>query len=402
VLLLDNPIQHYAWGSHTALAQLLGRPVSAQPEAELWIGAHPRAPSRLSDGRSLRDAIRSDPTALLGAEVQQRFGGELPFLLKVLAVDAPLSLQAHPNLEQARAGYAREQLAGVPIDAPERTYKDENHKPELLCALTRFEALSGFRPQEEAAELFASLDLESVDIAGQLRGDAGLRAAFMTLFTLPRERHAEVGAEVVRGCERLAARPGPLAASLRWALDLWQRYPGDIGVAASLLLNHVTLEPLQALYLEAGSLHAYLHGVGVELMASSDNVLRGGLTPKHVDVPELLSILRFESSAPSAAPTRTEPSGEVSYETPAPDFRLSRFELEPAPGVAPLSSGPELLLCTEGQAQIEVPRAGAPGEPAQFHAPRPLRRGQACFIAACSAGYRLSGAGRVFRARVGR
>lgn len=401
MLLLDNPIQHYAWGSRTELAQLLGRPPAAQPEAELWIGAHPKAPSRLSDGRSLRDAIRNDATALLGAGVQQRFGGELPFLLKVLAVDAPLSLQAHPNLEQARAGFAREQSAGVPIDAPERTYKDENHKPELLCALTQFEALSGFRAQGEAAELFAALDLKSVDIARELR-EGGLKAALTSLFTLPRERHAEVGAEVVRGCERLAAQPGPLAASLGWALELWRRYPGDIGVAASLLLNHITLEPLQAIYLEAGSLHAYLRGVGVEIMANSDNVLRGGLTPKHVDVPELLRILRFESSPPSPTPTRTEASGEVIYETPAPDFRLSRIDLAPPPGISARSIGPELLLCTEGQALIEVAAACEPGAAAQFLPARPLRRGQACFIAACAGSYRLSGAGRVFRAGVGR
>lgn len=401
MLLLDNPIQHYAWGSRTGLAQLLGRPAAAQPEAELWIGAHPKAPSRLSDGRSLRDAILQDPSAMLGAEVERRFGAELPFLLKVLAVDAPLSLQAHPNIEQARAGFAREQSLGVPIDAPERTYKDANHKPELLCALTPFEALSGFRPRAEAAELFASLGLKSIDIASALLHDGGLRAAFTALFSLPKEHHAEVGAEVVRACERLAARPGPFSASLGLAVELWQRYPGDIGVVASLLLNHVTLGPLEAIYLEAGSLHAYLRGVGVEIMANSDNVLRGGLTPKHVDVPELLRILRFESSPPTLAPARTASAGEVSYETPAPDFRLSRIDLSPAPGIVSTPSGPELLLCTDGQAQIEVSTAGDAGARAPFLPARPLRRGQACFFPACAGGYRLAGAGRVFRARVG-
>ena len=145
MLLLDNPIQHYAWGSRTSLANLLGRPAASQPEAELWIGAHPKAPSRLSDGRSLLDAIVADPDGMLGADVPMRFGPRLPFLLKVLAVDAPLSLQAHPDREQAQRGFAREEHAGLPLDAPTRTYKDDNHKPELLCALTPFEALSGFR-----------------------------------------------------------------------------------------------------------------------------------------------------------------------------------------------------------------------------------------------------------------
>jgi mannose-6-phosphate isomerase len=402
VLLLDNPIQHYAWGSRTELAQLLGRPPSAQPEAELWVGAHPKAPSRLSDGRSLRDAIRNDPDGMLGEDVQRRFRAELPFLLKVLAVDSPLSLQAHPNIEQARAGFAREEQAGIPIDAPERTYKDANHKPELLCALTPFEALSGFRPAREAAELFAALGSSSIDVARALTSDGGLRAAFTSLITLPRERQAEVGSEVVRGCRRLASQGGPFQASVRCAIDLWQRYPGDIGVAASLLLNHVTLEPLQAIYLEAGSLHAYLGGVGVEIMANSDNVLRGGLTPKHVDVSELLGILRFESAPALLAPARTLSSGEVRYETPAPDFRLSRLELSPAQRIAFSLQGPELLLCVEGQALIELAAPGTNADPTREFLPaRPLRRGQACFLAASTSGYRISGTGRVFRAQVG-
>lgn len=405
MLLLDNPIQNYAWGSRTSLAELLGRPPATQPEAELWIGAHPKAPSRLSDGRSLLEVIRTDPEGMLGNDVQARFGARLPFLLKVLAVDSPLSLQAHPNLEQAARGFMREERAGVLIDAPERTYKDDNHKPELLCALTPFEALSGFRRPEHAAELFEALGVSSIDLGRELRsGDPdALKRAFSMLMTLPPEARSRVVSDVLGRCEgasqagSLTASHGRFEGSIRWALKLGAQYPGDIGAVASLLLNHLSLAPLEAVYLEAGRLHAYLCGTGVEIMANSDNVLRGGLTPKHVDVPELLDVLVFDSPAVGPSPTRELPSGEVCYETPAPEFRLSRIELgpdlrfrkDPARAV-----GPEILLCVEGQASLE--QLG----PTPV-VPRPLRRGHACFLPASSAAYELRGSGRVFRATVG-
>jgi mannose-6-phosphate isomerase len=395
LLLLDNPIQNYAWGSRTSLASLLGRPPAAVPEAELWIGAHPKAPSRLSDGRSLLDAIRTDPSGMLGAEVSARFGARLPFLLKVLAVDAPLSLQAHPDLEQAARGFAREEQAGVPLDAPTRMYKDDNHKPELLCALTPFEALSGFRSPAEAADLFESLGVNSIDLASELRTERSdaLKLAFSRLMTLPAAERASVTDDVLSRCER-AHGTGPFAASIGWAVKLGAQYPGDIGAVASLLLNHLSLAPLEAVFLEAGRLHAYLSGTGVEIMANSDNVLRGGLTPKHVDVPELLHVLRFDSPRVLPSPTLALPSGEIQYQTPAPEFRLSRIELAPAHGFFDQVHGPEILLCVDGQASVELgPRAPA--------APRPLRRGQACFLSASSGAYRLEGNGRVFRAQVG-
>lgn len=396
MLLLDNPIQHYAWGSRTSLAELLGHPPAAQPEAELWIGAHPKAPSRLSDGRSLLDAIRSDPANLLGHEVRGRFGARLPFLLKVLAVDAPLSLQAHPTLEQAARGFAREELAGVPLDAPERTYKDDNHKPELLCALTPFEALSGFRPPEESAALFEWLGVTSLDLV-ELRSGApdALRRTFSRLMTLPATARATVTADVLSRCERARPSSGRFAASVAWAAKLGAQYSGDIGAVASLLLNHLSLEPLEAVFLEAGRLHAYLSGTGVEIMANSDNVLRGGLTAKHVDVPELLQVLAFDSPPVRPTPLRELGPCELRYETPAPEFQLSRLELGPGQRFQADVLGPEILLCVDGQASVaSLSRAAA--------APRPLRRGQACFFPASSGGYELQGNGRVFRATVGR
>jgi mannose-6-phosphate isomerase len=401
MFLLDNPIQHYAWGSRTAIPELLGRPAALEPEAELWIGAHPRSSSRLADGRTLLEAIQADPERMLGPALQQRFGGELPFLLKVLAVDSPLSLQAHPNLEQARVGFAREELAGIPLTASARTYKDANHKPELLCALTPFEAFSGFRPAAEAATLFESLGVSSIDLPTQLRssGREPLRTAFSRLMLLSGELRSQVIADVLQRCEQAQHSPGPFAAALGWASKLGLLYPGDLGAVACLLLNHVALAPLEAVYLEAGRLHAYLGGTGVEIMANSDNVLRGGLTPKHVDLPELLQVLQFDSPAIRPTPTSVGGSGELIYQTPAPEFRLSRLELAEDQPFSTELSGPEVLLCVAGQTEVQLV---GPDHPGSHDRPAPaLRRGQACFLPASSGGYRLRGAGRVFRARSG-
>ncbi len=401
LLLLENPIQNYAWGSRTELSKLLGRQPATQPEAELWIGAHPKAPSSLSDGRSLLEAIRTDPEGLLGAEVQRRFGDRLPFLLKVLAVDSPLSLQAHPNREQARQGFAREQAAGIPLDAAERTYKDDNHKPELLCALTPFEVLCGFRPAEDAVRLFETLGLGQSAIARQLRhpGPEPLRAAFSELMGMGSAAKAELLGSVVAGCARALTTPSAFSASLSWALSLAERYPGDVGAVASLLLNHLTLAPLQAIYLEAGRLHAYLRGTGVEIMANSDNVLRGGLTPKFVDVPELLRVLHFDSPAMQPVTALGGTPGEHIYQTPAAEFQLACLDIAPERSFDHRVGGPELLLCVDGQVYVELTPPGTTNNSVVL-APRPLRKGQACFLPGSSSSYRLRGNGRVFRATV--
>lgn len=396
MLLLDNPIQNYAWGSHTLLAQLLGRPPAERPEAELWIGAHPRAPSRAPGGRSLLELIAADPARLLGPDVQRRFGAQLPFLLKVLAVESPLSLQAHPNLEQARAGYAREQAAGIPLDAQERTYKDENHKPELLCALTRFEALSGFREPRLTARLFSELGLAELGLVAQLRSSQPepLRVAFSGLMTLAAEARAQLTADVLTRAERASGTASPFQGSFTWAVRLGQAYPGDIGAVASLLLNHLVLEPLQAVYLEAGRLHAYLSGSGVEIMANSDNVLRGGLTPKHVDVAELSKVLRFDAPEVSVTPTHRRSEVELAYETGASEFSLSRIDLEAQHPIRLQLEGPELLLCVNGQARVQPAQGGAQGAGL-------LAQGQACFLPASDGSVRLEGTARLFRAGVG-
>ena len=361
--LLENPVRRYAWGSRTVIAELLGEPVpSPHPQAEMWLGAHPGDPSRLvhDDGSrtSLLTALTGDP-ALLGAERSARWEGTLPFLLKVLAADEPLSLQAHPSLEQAMAGFAREDAAGIPLDASHRNYRDANHKPELICALTEFHALVGFREPTSTLSLLRALDVPELAahvelLAGQ-PGPDGLRALFTTWITLPQSLLDELVPALQRGAVRLAGTDGEWALEARTALELSERYPGDAGVLAALLLNRVVLHPGEALYLAAGNLHAYLAGAGVELMANSDNVLRGGLTPKHVDVPELLRVLDFTAGPPPVHTGRPE-GGWTRYDTPAAEFLLRSWSApEGLTGqlLVP-DGGPRILLATGGRVCVRA------------------------------------------------
>jgi mannose-6-phosphate isomerase len=364
VELLDNPVRPYAWGSRTVIAGLLGRPTpSPHPEAEMWLGAHPGNPSHLvaADGTrtSLLDAVRANPDALLGPDRAVKWSGSLPFLLKVLAADEPLSLQAHPSAAQAAEGFARETAAGLPVEAPTRNYRDPSHKPELICALTEFHALVGFRPIPETIALLRALDVPELAphlalLAAQPDAD-GLRALFTTWITLPQSVLDRAVPALQGACVRLAQAGGEFAAEARTALELSERYPGDAGVLAALLLNLVVLAPGEALYLPAGNLHAYLSGAGIELMANSDNVLRGGLTSKHVDVPELLRVLDFTPGQPPVL-RGTAADGWVRYDTDAAEFRLHRLEgdgSEPPVGVP--DCGPRILLCTRGSAEVRAP-----------------------------------------------
>ncbi|AXE26609.1 mannose-6-phosphate isomerase, class I [Streptomyces globosus] len=380
---LTNTIRPYAWGSPTAIPGLLGVQPTGEPQAELWMGAHPGAPSRLDRGAgetTLADVIAADPERELGAAAVARFGPRLPFLFKILAAGAPLSLQVHPDLEQARAGYAEEERLGIPADAPHRNYKDPNHKPEMVCAITAFEGLCGFRPPREAAALLDGLKVDSltpyVDLLRAHPEDAALREMLTAVLTADRAETARTVAEAAAAAERLGGPYTPYA-------TLAHHFPGDPGVIAAMLLNHVKLQPGEAMFLGAGVPHAYLDGLGVELLANSDNVLRAGLTPKHVDVPELLRIVRFDPGDPALL--RPEDGDEEVYDTPTDEFRLSRLAL--APGAAPhrLPAGaPQILLCTAGR-----PTAGELA----------LAPGESVFVPAGES-VELSGPGTVFRATV--
>lgn len=465
-LLMRNSIQHYAWGSVDAFPRLLGMEnADGTPLAELWMGAHPDGPSLVrQEGRwvTLAGAIEDDPEGMLGREVVRKLGSELPFLLKLLAAEKALSIQAHPSREQAEAGFEREERYGVSLDSPLRNYKDRNHKPEILCAVEPFWGMCGFR---QRAEIEREFD------APELRGPAGraLRAALESVAEESAAQAAFLRAllslsadrvdEVVRGALALAERrladvkqsaPADCrsAAVQRcwWVTELGRQFAGDVGVLAPLFLRLVFLEPGDALFISSDTLHAYLHGCGIELMANSNNVLRGGLTPKRIDVPELLRIIESGTEEHAAESARaaaersasggadsgrgddtpgpiiyrcsdSRPAGVLDagesacsvqperisardgsiagrlwrYPVPVPDFTLERLVLE---GNLPLErrrgEKPEIVFCLAGRIDIRHgdERVTVP-------------RGQSVFIPARQLHYTLAGEGEVFVASVG-
>jgi mannose-6-phosphate isomerase len=384
LIALDGVIRPYAWGSPTAIPDLLGIAPSGQPAAELWFGAHPDEPSAAPDHEStLEQLIASDPTSLLGARDVERFGPRLPFLLKVLAAQRALSVQVHPDRQQARAGFAAEEARGVPRNASERTYKDPNHKPELLCALGQFDALCGFQPVEQTIALLDALDVAQLSpYRAMLAGPDGLRRVFTAWLQL--EAPAALLDPVLAACRRLADNGGAWTLAAAHAVLAADDYPGDIGAALSLLLNSVRLQRGEAIFLGSGNVHAYLRGVGVEIMANSDNVLRCGLTPKHVDVPELLRITDFTPLADPRCSVRDEAH---TFATPVPDFALSELAID---GTVELTApGSQILLATDGAFQ-----ASADGTQMD------LRRGHAVFVAAARPCV-MTGKGTVFRATTG-
>jgi mannose-6-phosphate isomerase len=395
---LTNTVRPYAWGSTTAIPELLGTEPTGEPQAELWMGAHPGAPSRIDRGEGpvpLDAVIDADPTAELGEATVKRFGPHLPFLLKVLAAGAPLSVQVHPDLAQAKAGFADEEARGVPIDAGNRNYKDPNHKPEMIVALSAFDGLCGFRRPTEAADLIEALGVDTLrpyaDILRAHPEDQALREVLAAVLGADAESIAETVHAATEAAARLAATPGtPYAADYAAYAKAAHSFPGDRGVIAAMLLNHVRLQPGEALYLGAGVPHAYIDGLGVEIMANSDNVLRCGLTPKHVDVPELLRIVRFEPGDPGILRPESSPEGEELYETPIDEFRLSRYAI--APGGTPRALDdrtPQILLCTEGSVLL----TSADG------AELLLAPGQSAFVPAAER-VQLTGDGTAFRATV--
>ncbi|GAA1687022.1 mannose-6-phosphate isomerase, class I [Glycomyces endophyticus] len=375
---LYGVIRNYAWGSQDDIARLQGREVPADlPEAEEWFGAHHSAPSTLHDGRPLDAAIASDPAAMLGDRALERFGPKLPFLLKLLAAGKPLSLQAHPNARQAHSGHQREMRIG--IDAAYRNYVDDNHKPEMLVALTEFRAMCGFRdPLDAAADIEALGVPELEGLAATLRDrKAGLRKAVPDLLGLAREECRAIIDAAAKAAAELHSADGADLVSLA------RSYPDDPGVLVSLLLNHITLQPGEAVYMPAGNLHAYLHGFGVEIMAASDNVLRGGLTNKRVDVPELLRVLDFQAIPDPR--TAAEDDGPVrSWPVPIDDFSLRRVELTGGPQTIAVE-GPRICISTGGSVTV----ADDAGEAA-------LSPGRAAFSAGTAGPITASGEGELF------
>jgi mannose-6-phosphate isomerase len=359
---LRNKVRHYDWGSPVDIPRLLGMAPDGAPWAELWIGSHSGFSSiAITDSgeTSLEELIAREPQRSLGEEAARRYGS-LPFLLKLLSAEMPLSIQAHPNQEQAHEGFERENQAGLPLDSPKRNYKDSNHKPEIICALSPFTGLCGFRDLDEIRALLGAFLEPAPPVLRE--GFAPLTRALSNhepvvalrdflagLFSLSQHVRATLGEYILSMCEHGCGASHSDGASYNDAIelmrDLARLYPGDPAVIAPLYLNVFRLEPGQAVFLEAGVLHAYIHGFGVELMANSDNVLRGGLTGKHIDVQELMKILNFKPFKPQII---TPNSTLFSYPAPCEEFSLKKI-CGPM-DICLLSPGsPSICIVTEGE-----------------------------------------------------
>ncbi len=362
-------VQHYAWGGYDFIPQLLGiANPDHKPYAELWMGAHPRGVARLRlDGAqpAVPEWLAEDPAGRLGQDVVRQFGPQLPFLFKVLDVRRMLSIQAHPNKAQAEAGFARENAAGVPVDAPHRNFKDDNHKPEVMVALTDFWLLHGFRPGSEIKRMLTEVR-EFRALTPHFDG-SDIKKLYAFVMSLPQP---EVDRLLHPLRERLTAEaPRDKDQPDYWALEAFRDYDSaeghsDRGIFSIYLLNLVRLAPGEGIFQAAGVPHAYLEGVNMELMANSDNVFRGGLTPKHMDPEALMHHLVFESVDPQILTGERLSSAEVTYPTPAPDFVLSRVDIRSKESYrCGPSRGPEVLIVTEGEVlideQLKMPRGDA-------------------------------------------
>jgi mannose-6-phosphate isomerase len=396
ISLLKNTIQEYAWGSTRAIPDLLGcKNPDGKTQAELWMGAHPKAPSRVQHkGRwvSLAELIAKNPVDILGEKVARNFNNRLPYLFKVLAAARPLSIQAHPNLHQAREGFQRENAQQIPLDALHRNYRDDNHKPECICALSRFWALSRFRKISGILSYLEKLNMRQlqVELADFKKRPTpnGLKQFYTSLMTIGMDRRKRIVAEAL-GQARSFESEDPV---FEWMLKLAEDYPDDIGVLSPILLNLICLEPGQAMFLDAGELHAYLEGTGIELMANSDNVLRGGLTPKHVDVSELLRILKFEDRDVAFLKPVKSIANELIYFSPAAEFVLSAITLSRGETYqSPKNRSVEILICTRGNATLfdlaDLTETQLP-------------RGASAIVPASVERYRINGRGTCYKAAV--
>ena len=420
---ISNTPRDYAWGSTSAIAEFRGTTPTGEREAELWLGAHAGSPAKVVDAASvgaasvgygdLAEWIAAEPGRALGDRLAAD-GARLPFLLKLLAAGAPLSLQAHPTPEQARAGFAREEADGVPITAYDRNYRDEYHKPELIVALSEtLDALSGFRPLDEVRGILEVLRAaDAADDApapgaldlleAHLAGDDPLRDTVEWLLRDGRGGDTGEASWVTERVTALAAsalaRDSAYALSFETVGVLAEAYPGDPGIVISLLLNRVRLRRGESLYLAAGNIHAYLDGLGIELMAASDNVLRGGLTPKHIDVTELVDVLDFTPMPPPILVPSPVGAGVVAFRPDVPDFVLYRAEpgasgsADSAARVAHVAiDGPAIVLAERGGLRV----MGALGEAA-------VARGEAVYVTPDEAELAIDGDGIAWIATTGR
>lgn len=389
---LQGAVKHYDWGSTDQIPAILGIPASPTPLAEYWLGAHSEGPATFDD-TTLDAAIAADPM-LAGSSASLEFGGRLPYMVKLLSAAQPLSLQAHPNREQALKGFSGEESTDVPIDANQRTFKDPWDKPEMLIALTEFSALVGFRNPEVTVELFDGLgvlpELESL-LRPLLHRDArtGLAQVFLNFLMLD-ESQSDLLTKVVVAAVDHVDIEGPVGDFARTIVMIDQFHPGDTSLLAALLMNHYCLKPLEALHISPGTMHSYLHGTGVEVLGNSDNVLRGGLTKKYIDPSALVSVVDFTPDIdPRLFPEQVCP-GLWHYDAGEEAFTVWRIEPDIRHAVAlPAAASGRILVITEGA--LRLTSSGQCLE---------LGRGEACFL---TAGEQVTaqGSGRAFLAATG-
>jgi mannose-6-phosphate isomerase len=433
---LANQIKNYDWGSPDYIPCLLGKDRTGKPQAELWMGVHPGAPSETElHGKkiSLGKLIADDPVHMLGKEASGIFGG-LPFLFKLLAAAKPLSIQAHPDRAQAKEGWERENRTGIPIDGSNRNYRDSNHKPEIICALLPFTVMCGFRTPEEILRGLESLispvpaplaesllpltaalkngnqalpaaDRRQAVDDGTAGGAQAIRNFFTDLLEMPSNTLQELSAFIVNAAGDRANGEGRGEFDAEWkcAAHLAEFYPGDPGVIAPFYLNLIELKPGEAVYLGAGVLHSYVQGFGVELMANSDNVLRGGLSSKHIDVPELIQVVDFSPHRPEIispppgimAPGISAPgiplsgipddaSSFFSYPGPFEEFSLSVMQNGNGTVDFPVT-GPAIFIVTAGNMRLEKndgrteKNGGGTGNDQDLF----LKQGESAFVPVC-------------------
>lgn len=383
IFILKNIIQNYVWGTEDFIPNLLGIENSDnQPCAELWMGAHSKAPSFIPTlNKALDEVIASNPEFYLGSKSAKDFNNKLPFLFKVLSSSKPLSIQSHPNLNQAQKGFLLENKAGISLTAFERNYKDDNHKPELLCALTEFQAMCGFREASEIIKNFHDVaidkELTSFSAFEENPSEEKLKELFSEILSLSAESKEVILTTVLKNISSVNCD-----LTRYWVVEMSNLYPGDIGALSPLFLNTFILQPGEAVFLKAGILHAYLKGTGMEIMANSDNVLRGGLTPKNIDVPELLSILDSEMRKPVVQKAEKMESIRE-YAIPINEFSLTKILVNGSETLQ--NSRPSILITIDGTLDIEA-------EDFQHS----LKKGETLFLSGSLDSYTLKGEGLVF------
>ena len=396
IALLKNPVQEYGWGSRTFIQRLLGDSTpKAKPLAELWMGTHPLGPSQvLWKGRwtLLSHLIEKSPERTLGSGIALRFYNQLPFLFKVLAAAKPLSIQCHPNLKQAAEGFQREESHGIGPSAPERNYRDQNHKPEMFCALRPSWVLKGFRNPKEIHSLMKKFGLSSLldDISPALGGAPGqnLRAFFNALIELDPPRRIRLISETVRSINKTP----DTEPAFSWVIRLNQIFPNEAMVLSPLFLNLIHLKPGDAVMIDSGTLHTYLGGAGVELMANSDNVIRAGLTSKTKDIGELLRIVNFSQEDAKTLKAEKRAGAEWSYPSEAREFALSVIAVRKhAPYTSPRIRSLEILICVAGRGRITDLRNGEP---------LALTRGVSLVVPASVEQYGIGGRATIYKAAV--